>query len=300
MRHVLILTTALLASCTSNMVLYQDDISGYTLGSGELPDTAQCAIIETEFKSGKTVYIKEGTRWIDPSRPNSYLYKCPLGDTSCKTKIGKVTKLSESQKYLLEHCRRAAQEDGKNIDSSGNKPTENVNKEVKPQSIDSDTKRALAVDNLIKILYEKNIIKHEFEQQLYLNFNFFMRMLVSEADITDLIGTVITGTIRPLKEPIYSQKYHYQVQQVLDDMVILECGKCSLPPIGIKRIDERPSPLEGQIFNDTRAVYKFIGTQHYKTLLHERRQIVMFERIPVRSLGLPSNYLHEILPGSSM
>lgn len=220
--------------------------------------------------------------------------------------MGKITNLDESQSYLLDHCKEAAKSQKNQFTSKKNSPITSAIKKskvsipeseiVKPQKIAGDTKRALVIDNLISILKKRSVIKFDNEQRLYMNFNFFMRMLVGEADVTDIEGTVITGTRKPIKESLYPQKYPYQVQQVLPDMVILECGRCNLPPIGVKRVNQRPSPIEGQVFNDTRAIYKFIGTHHYRTILNERRQVVLFERISMKSLDLPSNYLHGAIP----
>lgn len=326
MKKLLLISTVLLASCSNKMILFSDDIHGYTLGRNQLPDTSQCQIIDTEFKLGRPVGVKEDIRWIDPSRPNSNLYKCPPNTSDCRMRMGKITNLDESQSYLLDHCKEAAKQRKKQLNAKQQKPKTTISevrkpqptipivvaqepskpeapkvlptkpKVIKPQKISGDTKRALVIDNLISILKKRSVIKFDNEQQLYMNFNFFMRMLVGEADVTDIEGTVITGTRKPIKEPLYPQKYPYQVQQVLPDMVILECGRCNLPPIGIKRVNQRPSPIEGQVFNDTRAIYKFIGTHHYRTILNERRQVVLFERISMKSLDLPSNYLHGAIP----
>lgn len=303
MKKLIITFTVLLSSCTSHMVLYKDDIQGYDLGAGEAPQSPACQKLLSEYELGKAILIQKGTRWADPQQANSKHYRCRSGDSSCQNTYARITTISKDQSHLLQQCRRALR-NKPNKKAVQKKPTNQVVKvekvikkpTEKPQRLDDETTRALAIDNLITRLLGKKVIAVESQQHLFMNFSLFTAMLVQEADITDLIDSVIVGTRYPIKKAEVPIRYPYQVQQVLDDMVILECGRCSLPPIGIRRVNGRPSPIEGQIYNDTRAIYKFVGTHHYRTILNERKQIILFDRITMTELRLPRNHLHEVIP----
>lgn len=269
------------------MLLYSDDINGFDLAVDTLPSSHYCDTVQREYKAGKKVLVSNGTRWVDPASAERRHYACRAGDTGCQNKLASITSITKDRQNILENCKRA---------SRNSKKLEQSKKEIVAQVISNDTKRSLAFDKLIDVLLEKKIIHYREQQYLYSNFSYFTAALVKEADITDLEGSILLGTSQPIVESFGVLPHPYQVQQVLDDMVVLECGVCSLPPIGIRRVNGRPSPIEGQIFNDTRAIYQFVGTQHYRTLLNERRQVILFDRISMKSLKLPNNYLHEVMP----
>jgi hypothetical protein len=276
------LSLIFLVSCANNMVLYRDDIKGFDLATDKLPESPYCDVIQSEYETGKKVVVAKGTRWVDPVSAEKRHYVCRAGDASCKNSVVALTSLSREKKHIFDRCKRKAL-------------IPNSHKNLS-QNISDETKRSLAFDKLIEQLLHEGVIEQREQQFLYYNFSYFTAALMKEADITDLEGLILLGTSQSLIKSFNSIHYPYQVQQVMDDMVILECGKCSLPPIGIKRINGRPSSVEKQIFNDTRAIYKFVGTQHYRSLLNERRQVILFDRISMKSLGLPSNYLHEVMP----
>jgi hypothetical protein len=288
-----LLSLLFLASCANNMVLYRDDIKSFDLALDTLPKSPYCNVIQSEYKTGKKIIVAKGTRWVDPASAEKKRYVCRAGDDGCQNTVVALTSITQERKHILDNCKRAKLHKIKN--------KKQVLKEVKAeqataQNIGDETKRSLAFDQLVAMLIKKSVIVHREQQYLYSNFSYFTAALIKEADITDLEGSILLGTAQPIVDPLGTVPYPYQVQQVLDDMVILECGRCSLPPIGIRRINGRPSPVENQIFNDTRAIYKFVGTQHYRTVLNERRQVILFDRISMKSLGLPSNYLHEVMP----
>lgn len=277
------------------MVLYRDDIKGFDLSVDTLPSSHYCDVIQREYQTGKKVLVAKGTRWVDPASAAKSHYSCRSGDVSCQNELVTLTSINKDRKHILDNCQRV----GAKLQKTQvlNKRKKIQKKEtVVAQVINNDTKRSLAFDRLIDILLEKKIISYREQQYLYSNFSYFTAALVKEADITDLEGSILLGTSQPIVKSFEALTHPYQVQQVLDDMVVLECGACSLPPIGIRRVNGRPSPIEGQIFNDTRAIYQFIGTQHYRTLLNERRQVILFDRISMKSLKLPNNYLHEVMP----
>ena len=276
---LLALSLIFLVSCANNMVLYRDDIKGFDLAEDTLPKSPYCDVIQSEYKTGKKIVVAKGTRWVDPMSAEKRHYMCRANETDCKNSVVALTGITREKEHMLERCERAS-----------------LRIEKKSQVIDDETKRSLAFDKLLEKLLDRGIISHSEQQFLFYNLSYFTAELLKEADITDLEGLILLGTSQSLIKSFKTVHYPYQVQQVLDDMVILECGKCSLPPLGIKRVNGRPSPVEKQIFNDTRAIYKFVGTQHYRTLLNERRQVILFERISMKSLGFPSNYLHEVMP----
>lgn len=282
---LVVLSLVFLVSCANNMVLYRDDIQGFDLEKDTLPESAYCDVIQREYKTGKMVVVAKGTRWVDPRSAENKHYICRAGNSSCQNAVAAVTNITKDRQYIFDKCVREKlnHSEGQKVDFVA-------------QTIGNETKRSLAFDNLLEILLEKNIIAHQEQQYLYFNFSYFTAKLVQEADITDLEGSILLGTSQPIIEQLGEVPYPYQVQQVLEDMVILECGKCSLPPIGIRRVNGRPSPIENQIFNDTRAIYQFVGTHHYRTVLNERKQVVLFDRISMGSLKLPNNYLHEVMP----
>lgn len=302
-KSLLILVSLLfLASCANNMVLYRDDIKGFDLAEDTLPKSPYCDVIQSEYKTGKKIIVAKGTRWVEPASAEKRHYMCRTGEVGCLNNVVALTSITEERKHLLENCKRAKLhkvkqkqallKERKAKKAEKSKQTEKAT----AQNIGDETKRSLAFDQLVEKLLSRNVISHREQQYLYSNFSYFTAALIKEADITDLEGSILLGTAQPIVDPLGIVPYPYQVQQVLDEMVILECGRCSLPPVGIKRVNGRPSPVEKQIFNDTRAIYKFVGTQHYRTLLNERRQVILFERISMKSLGFPSNYLHEVMP----
>lgn len=285
------LSLIFLVSCANNMVLYRDDIKGFDLAKDTLPKSPYCDVIQSEYKTGKKVVVASGTRWVDPVSAEKRHYVCRAGEAGCENSVVAVTSITQERQHIFDNCKRAQ------LHKKLIVKKESAKQEViVAQAIGDDTKRSLAFDQLVDKLLKKKVIAHREQQYLYSNFSYFTAALIKEADITDLEGSILLGTAQPIVDPLSAVPYPYQVQQVLDDMVILECGRCSLPPIGIKRVNGRPSPVEKQIFNDTRAIYKFVGTQHYRTLLNERRQVILFDRISMKSLGLASNYLHEVMP----
>jgi len=292
---LILLSILFLASCANNMVLYRDDIKGFDLALDTLPKSPYCDVIQGEYKTGKKVIVAKGTRWVDPASAEKKRYVCRAGDDRCENAVVAVTSITQERLHILANCKRSKLQTKKQKNVLVKKEVAKQ-ETIAAQNIGDETKRSLAFDQLVEKLLKKNVIIHREQQYLYSNFSYFTAALIKEADITDLEGSILLGTAQPIVEPLGSVPYPYQVQQVLDDMVILECGRCSLPPIGIRRVNGRPSPVEKQIFNDTRAIYKFVGTQHYRTLLNERRQVILFDRISMKVLGLPGNYLHEVMP----
>jgi hypothetical protein len=282
------LIAALLTACANNMVLYRDDIKGFDLAVDTLPKSPYCDVIQSEYKTGKMVVVAKGTRWVDSESAEKRRYSCRAGDIKCQNTNVSITNITKDRQHIFENCKRAK------LNLRKHKLAEET--KIEAQKIGDKTKRSLAFDNLLKILLDKKVIAHQEQQYLYFNFAYFTAKLIQEADITDLEGSLLLGTSQPIIKQLEDVPYPYQVQQVLDDMVILECGKCSLPPIGIRRVNGRPSPIEDQVFNDTRAIYQFVGTYHYRTVLNERKQVILFDRISMKSLKLPNNYLHEVMP----
>ncbi len=283
------ITIMFLVSCTSNMVLYRDDIKGFDLAEDTLVNSPYCDVIQKEYKAGKKVIVAKGTRWVDPASADGKHYACRIGDVGCKNEIVSLTEIKQDSKYALEGCMRA---------SIGYKSQSvaKAQKKIVSRAGTDNTKRSKAFNTLIDVLLNKKIITSRKQKFLYYNFSNFTAALIKEADVTDIQGNILLGTSQPIVESYGIIPHVYRVQQVFFEMVILDCGKCGLPPVGIRRVDGRPSPIEGQVFNDTRAIYKFVGIEHYRTLLNDRRQVVLFDRVSMRSLNLPSNYLHQVMP----
>jgi hypothetical protein len=293
---LILLSLLFLVSCASNMVLYRDDIKGFDLALDTLPKSPYCNIIQSEYKTGQRIIIAKGTRWVDPVSAEKKRYVCRVGSDNCQNTVAVLTSITQQRKHILDNCKRVKPHKRKQEQLILQEEKVEKPEQVVVQEIGDETKRSMAFDNLLNILLDKKIIAHQEQQYLYFNFSYFTAELIQEADITDLEGSILLGTSQPIIEQLGNVPFPYQVQQVLDDMVILECGKCSLPPIGIRRVNGRPSPIEDQIFNDTRAIYQFVGTHHYRTVLNERKQVILFDRISMKSLKLPNNYLHEVMP----
>ena len=288
---LVILSLLFLVSCANNMVLYRDDIKGFDLTLDTLPESPFCDVIQSEYNTGKKVVVAKGTRWVDPVSAEKNRYVCRVGDDSCKNAVVALTGITQERKHILDNCKRAQLHADKKKE---------FKKEATAQKISDETKRSLAFDYLLEKLLNKDIINHREQQYLDYNFTLFIEELVGEADIADFEGLILLGTSQSVIKSAPAIRYPYQVQQVKGDRVLLECGKCSLPPVGIIRENGRPSPIEGQIFNDTRAIYKFVGTDYYRTIHNERKQMILFKRISMKSLNLPSNYLHEVIPKGSL
>ncbi|MEH6346079.1 MAG: hypothetical protein V7785_13395 [Bermanella sp.] len=124
--------------------------------------------------------------------------------------------------------------------------------------------------------------------------------VISSVDVNDFKGEVVLGVSKNLPITL-EQAAPYSVLQVTKDRVYLSCGEeCGLPIIGIVRVNLRPSPIEKIEYNDTRAVYMFLGVEHFYLKKDRLRgdssevQSLLFHRITMRDLGLPKDFFEKI------
>ncbi len=282
----------MLVGCANNMVLFEDDVAGYNLKANNLPNTTNCQIIKNAYRLGATVTIKKGTRWVD-GYPEDHHNCPPTKKGSCETVTAKATHLNQSGKQVLKLCRIEAAEAAANATDSTS-ATDSI--DVYPNPVVSDTKRNLAFESIRKGLKKASTPQKPIYPDLSLNMSNFVLDLIKEADITDMIGTTVLGTSDIPNDRLKRNHISsYQVLQVNKDKVLLDCSNCRLPTIAIIRKNGRPSPIENQIFNDQRAVYRFAGTEHYLTVAHEKRQMIMFERITMEELGLPLTQISRVV-----
>ncbi len=276
---ILLLAISVVSGCTSNMVLYKKDISGLDFSSGTFPNTQSCKTLKIAYELGLTRSLKKGTRWAD--REGGARYQCSSHDpVSCQNTYGRVTKLTRDDEKLLYAC-------------LGDIRREKLNRVKIKKELKRDVTAKEISRRLTSVEY-KNI--QAGRVVMGLNMYSLAQGIVKSVDVNDFKGMVVLG----MKESPYAnikQNEYYSVLQVTKNRVYLTCGdKCDLPVIAIERINERPSPIENIEYNDTKGVYMFLGTETYISnrnrfgSIGNEIQALLFHRITMRDLGLPTDY----------
>ncbi|NRB40987.1 MAG: hypothetical protein HRU20_21375 [Pseudomonadales bacterium] len=288
-----IVAAALLTACSNYMVLRPVEITDYPFDSSLFPTSYHCTLLKQAYDDGKDITLQKGLRWITTQEPGDN-YTCKPGK-NCINIHARVTTLDKDQAFILKECRMEASQAFKIRMPGSNMPQTRIIPTSIPVTNDPNLSTALAT--IAAKLNNISNSKKPFTPLLSQNLSSFVAMLIHEADVSDMIGYTVLG-INPrqsFKIPNPSYAPALRVEKIEKDRVLLHCRNCNMPTIAIKRVKERPTPVEGQNFNDTRAVYRFLGAKQIQDKNGESKQILVFERIPLTQLGLSKDHLFPLL-----
>lgn len=317
------------------MVLYKEEVANIDLSSSELPKTQSCLALKRAYNDGFIARVKSGIRWVNADDINHY--KCSAHDSSyCRNIPAIITNLKKGDEGIVSQCtrdirlanaiKRARRSVPKEVESSDlilerveakrlnakmadehlRQEEERINSEKEKTRLANQEKirKEVERDIIEKQIFDK-LAKVDFEGIKPLNIDLSANMyslvenVISSVDVNDFKGEVVLGVSKNL--PITLEQVEpYSVLQVAKDRVYLSCGQeCGLPIIGIVRVNERPSPIEKIEYNDTRAVYMFVGVEHFYAKRDHLKgdsnqvQALLFHRITLRELGLPRKFFEK-------
>lgn len=293
----ILLAATTIVGCANNMVLYKDDIAGMDSNPPNVPNTPSCNALKNAYLAGKSVYLKEGTRWTADTDTSSRL-KCNKFDpVSCKNVLGRITKLSKGDEVKLTKCMSDALK-MQTVQAERTNREKSLKENQRNENLSLERQRDVTLLE-IKSRLEGNTFQGKKPTSISLDDNMYSltKEIIYSVDSNDFIGYVTLGLSERPNSKV-KQKYHYSVLQVTEDRVYLVCSDgCNLPIIGIVRVNKRPSPIEKIIYNDTKGVYMYLGTEMYHTKRDRlgyssgEIQALLFHRITMADLGLDNNFL---------
>jgi len=334
---ILLALISIVAGCANNMVLYKNDIADIDLSSDNLPRTRSCLGLKRAYNEGFNARIKSGTRWVNAEDINRYI--CTGHDsTYCQNSFARITKLTKQDEGIIAQCGRdirlanaikRARKPVPKLDQQEDtelalikEEKKRLNTQVANEYLQMEEKRIKEDREKVRLANQEKIRQElqrdaasnkileklasvEFQGvkpvsvDLAANMYSLVESVISSVDVNDFKGEVVLGVSKDI--PVTQQQVApYSVLQVTKDRVYLTCGEeCGLPIISIVRVNLRPSPIEKIEYNDTRAVYMFLGVEHFylkkDRLRGDSREVqsLLFHRITMRDLGLPKDFFEK-------